>query len=357
MSGNGSFHCQTIAIIGLGLIGSSVARAAHDYKLADIIIAYDRNPLPLQYAIEQGFISEGAGLAEEAVKNADVVIVAVPPSAAGESIARLLGHCKPGALVMDTASTKQEVVQTVQPALRDDVNFIPCHPIAGSEDSGVTAGRADLFLGRRIVLTPEDVHNPALTLASDFWQKIGGVIEYMPAALHDRIYAYVSHLPQLLAFAYRDTGYAELAEKTELFRRFTRLCVSDERLWQDIFETNAEFLGEALSRFVAILSQIRQELAEPNTKTDLKEHDQQAINTVLLPWIVASSYVATVLSVENETGVPFHSFAGQGFQDFAYPASIEPTNYMENISNVAPHVVQAIDVLLDKLSNWIVIKN
>jgi cyclohexadieny/prephenate dehydrogenase len=345
-----------IAIIGLGLIGSSVARGAREFHLAKHIVAADRNPLSLEYALQKHIIDEGLPMAD-AVKDADLVVLAVPPSALAHVAETIAPHLKSGALVTDTASVKQMTLSSVNLYLPKTAAFVPSHPIAGSENSGVKAGKSDLFAGKRVILTPQTPEDEGIEAITTFWQTLGATVEYMPADIHDKVYAYVSHLPQLLAFAVKDVvePFMEHAERDETFRRFTRICASDPVLWDDIFEANLGNLEEAIARFMALLQRMREELLEgaEDTLTDALDPE---IYTLLLPTLLSSCLIGAIYQEERTIGLNFKRYGGGGFKDFTAPLAGEPDNSLENISKKANNVVRAMDAFAASLSHLIVMK-
>lgn len=355
---------KKVAIIGLGLIGGSIARAVRERGVATEIVAADRNPLALQFALQQTFIDAGFESPEQAVLEADLVILATPPSVLGEVTAYIADYLAPGVLVMDTASVKCAAIDAVAGQLEGKADFIPAHPIAGSEETGVAAGKASLFVGRQVILTPSDIDNLTIPKAMQFWQALGAEVEFMPPETHDLVYAYVSHLPQLLAFALKEVlqPHMEELDKTPLLRQFTRLCGSDLRLWEDIFESNQHYLDQALAKFFALFAHMRTELAEGAAENGSdalinSNKDMNIIYNSLLPRLVASCLIVAITQEERSAGFRFSRFSGQGFKDFSAPAMQPPDNHLENISNHAVQVVQAMDEVMEALSHWIVIKN
>lgn len=353
-----------ISILGLGLIGSSIARGCKQFMPGAVIHAYDINPLTLQYASQQGFIDEAFEEPAGAVHTGDIIIISAPPSASIELIGEIASAIKQGAMVMDVCSVKTPISLAFQEQLPEGVAFMPAHPIAGSEQAGVSAGRADLFVGKRVILTPDSPENPHIRQAADFWEKLGGVVEYMPAEIHDMIYAYVSHLPQLLAFAMRpmlETLDASI-KLPQHFKDFTRLCHSDRRLWDDIFISNKAELDQALARFLVMLSVIRKELAEGmiahanQAKPELEKPESEVL-VELLPRVVASCLVGTIAQESKHAGFNFVRFAGKGFNDFTAPLKEAPDKHLEDISNYAKQVVDKMDILLAHLAEWVVIKS
>ena len=316
-----------ITIIGLGLIGSSIARAAHSRNIAKHIIGVDSNEVTLGYARKNGFVSDTSTDAAAAVKDADIVIIATPtPLLAGicKEIASVL---KSGALVMDTGSVKQLPLAVMGEFLPAHALIVPAHPIAGSEQSGIAAGHEDLLEKKRIIITPDaPLSTAALQQVNSFWQSLGARVEAMPAALHDTIYGYVSHLPQLLAY-----GAAEVVDASGALSRFLRIAASDRTLWRDIFLLNAEVITAALDRYLDALSHIHRELKSAPHDAEIKETN--ADTNMLFARIAASCLVTTVMEAEKKAGVPFARFAGTGFADFTSPATSEPEGDLEHISN------------------------
>ncbi len=346
-----------IAIVGLGLIGSSVARGVKEFQLAHRVVASDRSPISLEYALQKHIIDEALPLAD-AVKNADLVVLAVPPSALGSVAEAMAPHLKHGAIITDTASVKHMAFDAVAPFIPASCAFVPSHPIAGSEHSGVKAGKGDLFAGKRVVVTPKSPEDVGLEPVVRLWSGLGATVEYMPADVHDKVYAYVSHLPQLLAFAAKDVvePFSALAEKDAVFQRFTRLCSSDMVLWEDIFNANITNLEEAIARFMALFQRMREELLQgaSDTLTDALDPD---IYTRLLPTLLASCLIGAIYQEEKNIGLNFKRYGGSGFKDFTAPMTGDPDKQLENISKNANNVVRAMDAFAASLSHHIVMKD
>jgi cyclohexadieny/prephenate dehydrogenase len=321
---------ERITIIGLGLIGSSIARAAREYKLAETIVGCDTNHTALAYARTHNFIDVPSHDAKTAVENSQLVILATPPSrfdAIMQSVAPALMR---GAIVMDTASVKRAAMQSVSVHLPPHVDFVPAHPIAGSEHSGVSAGRADLFNKRYVIVTPDAAEmSDAIKKATAFWKGTGAKIEAMPADMHDVIYAYVSHLPHLLAYAARLTLHN--SENTPQLKGFLRLSNSNPDLWSELFYLNQDNILTALNRYVDATNHVLYELEQAPDDAPLNNNDDIA-RTVLFPRVAASCLITTVMEAERKAGVPFARYAGQGFADFISPASAPPDADIENIS-------------------------
>jgi len=329
---------ERVTIIGLGLIGSSIARALRQYGLADSIVGCDANEVTLAYARTQKFIDSGTTDLKAAVKNSQLVILATPPSTLAHIAQQIGPALRQGAIVMDTASVKQQAMDAICAHLPSHAEFIPAHPIAGSEQAGAAAGKADLFKGKRVVVTPhEPINTQLLQAVTAFWMAMGARVEAMPAPLHDQIYAYVSHLPQLLAFAAAQT----VGEHPEKLAKFLRLSGSNPALWIDIFMNNKENIFNALDKYLDALVHVQNELAGGQDKS---QNDNSLARTVLFPRIAASCLITTVMSAEKQAGLSFARFAGTGFADFTSPAAGAPEGDIEAISN---HYAAVIPVLRD----------
>jgi cyclohexadieny/prephenate dehydrogenase len=250
---------RRLVLIGIGLIGSSIARGARARGgIAGEIVACDANETALRRA-EELHIADHYQLAPEgAVAGADCVILCAPVGTYADLAARIAPHLMPGAILSDVGSTKQSVVRDVGPHVPAGVHFIPGHPIAGTEFSGPDAGLPDLFEGRWSLLTPPPGAEEAATAKIEsLWQRLGAQTARMDASHHDRVCAIVSHLPHLIAFTICGTA-DDLADETRQevlqfaasgFRDFTRIAASDPVMWRDVFINNKDALLEMLARF------------------------------------------------------------------------------------------------------------
>ena len=336
-----------IAILGLGLIGSSLARAIAQHKLAEHIAAFDMSGQTLHYAMQKGFIHSHHAHAGQAVQDADLIIFASPP-ATFESLAKdIAPFIKPGTLVTDVASVKRSAIASITKHLPNHAHYVPGHPITGSERIGVEAGRADLFAGKLVILTPEEdaVMSAPVAAISAFWKKIDAKIEYMPAFLHDRIYAFVSHLPQLVAFAAWQSLKDARPASNEIFSRFTRLAKSDPKLWADICTENADYIGEALGDFIPFATQIMGELSENTETADNDIH----LATDLFPKVVATCLIGTISLLQERTGVHPVRYSGAGFADMTAPALDDPEAALAAISAHHNIIAQMLETMLVKL--------
>lgn len=257
---------ERIALIGIGLIGSSLARVIEREKIACEVVVSTRSETTLARARELRLGGTYTSNAAEAVKDADLVIVSVPVGASGAVAAQIAPSLKPGAIVTDVGSTKASVIAQMKPEMPDNVHFIAGHPIAGTEYSGPDSGFASLFEGRWCILTPDaDTDPESLKKLSDFWTACGSHVEQMDAPHHDQVLALVSHLPQLISYNIVGTASDfESVSKADVikysasgFRDFTRLAASDPTMWRDVCLHNKEAILEMLARFSEDLSSMR----------------------------------------------------------------------------------------------------
>ena len=249
---------QRLTLIGIGLIGSSIARGAKAFGLARQIVICDANPQALARAAELDLGDVYEADAAQAVAQADCVILCTPVGTLASVAASIASALQPGTILSDVGSTKQSVMRDVAPLVPEGVAFVPAHPIAGTEFSGPDAGKPDLFQERWCLLTPSaDTDEAAVQKIEALWHGLGARTARMDAPHHDRVLAIVSHLPHLLAFTICGTA-DDLADETRQevlqfaasgFRDFTRIAASDPVMWRDIFLNNKEALLEMLARF------------------------------------------------------------------------------------------------------------
>ncbi len=248
-----------LCLLGVGLIGSSIARVAQARgDIARSIVAHAKTPATLERVRELGIADEVEADPAKAVQGADAVIFCIPVGAYAEVGAAVAPYLKPGAIVSDVGSTKGSVVRDLGPLMSKGVHLVPAHPMAGTEFSGPDAGFAELFQGRYCILTPLPGTDPAaVEKIAELWRRCGSMLEMLDPATHDKIVAIVSHLPHLIAFTICSTA-DDLAEETKEavlkfaasgFRDFTRIAASDPTMWRDIFLNNREALLEMLARF------------------------------------------------------------------------------------------------------------
>jgi cyclohexadieny/prephenate dehydrogenase len=247
-----------IAVVGFGLIGSSIARAARAQGAVRSIVATARSPQTRKRVIELGLADRVVETNAEAVAGADLVIVCVPVGACG-AVAKEIGpHLKAGATVSDVGSVKGSIVRDMAPHLPNNVHFVPAHPVAGTEHSGPDAGFAELFKNRWCILTPpEGTDAQAVDKLAAFWRLLGAKVETMTPEHHDIVLAITSHIPHLIAYNIVGTA-ADVEDVTQSevikfsaggFRDFTRIAASDPVMWRDVFLNNKEAVLEMLGRF------------------------------------------------------------------------------------------------------------
>ena len=260
---------KKIAIFGVGLIGGSFALALKKANAVEHIVGVGRTHATLQRALQLGIVDAITTSVEEALQDAELVLIAAPVAQTEVILAALQPHLQPGTIVTDAGSTKSDVVAAARKVLGDKITqFVPGHPIAGRESNGPDAAIADLYVGKKVVLTPlteNAVHDVARV--ADAWRQTGALIHELTPEKHDSIFAAVSHLPHLLAFALVD----DIAKKPHAdllfqyaasgFRDFTRIAGSSPEMWRDISIANQAALLAELDSYITQLGTMRQQLA------------------------------------------------------------------------------------------------
>ncbi|MAY63843.1 MAG: prephenate dehydrogenase [Rhizobiales bacterium] len=255
-----------IALIGIGLIGSSLARVIRQKGLAREISIATRSAETLETARKLGLGDSYSTSSAAAVTDADLVIVSVPVGASGAVAKEIAGSLKPGATLTDVGSTKASVIAQMEPHVPEGVHFIPGHPLAGTEHSGPEAGFPELFENKWCIFTPlPGTDEAALAKLTEFWEACGSQVDIMDKAHHDKVLAIVSHLPHIIA--YNIVGTAddlETVTESEVikysasgFRDFTRLAASDPTMWRDVCLHNKDAILEMLSRFSEDLASLQ----------------------------------------------------------------------------------------------------
>ncbi len=249
---------EKVALVGLGLIGSSICRGMRAEGLAGKVTGYARSEETRKVALEIGLVDDVAATGAEAVKDADLVILCVPVGITGEVMGQIKAGLKPGAILTDVGSVKQSVVDMILPHLPQGVHLVPGHPIAGTEESGPRSGFAELFHGRWCILTPPATTDDAATAKlTEFWTQLGSDVEVMDPEHHDLVLAITSHVPHLIAYNIVGTAAdLETVTRSEVvkysaggFRDFTRIAASDPTMWRDVFLNNKTAVLEMLGRF------------------------------------------------------------------------------------------------------------
>ena len=258
-------HYSTVTIIGLGLIGSSLARIIKSAGLAERLILTDKNPDVLAKARTLGLGDHIEQDASRAVEQADLVVMAVPVGAMAAVTAQIASALKDGAVITDTGSTKVSVINDMAPHVPPHAVFIPSHPIAGTEYTGPEAGFESLFKDRYWIVTPNDAPAADVDRLIGFLRGTGAIVESMDSAYHDKVLAITSHLPHLIAYTIVGTAF-DLEQDLQNdvirfsasgFRDFTRIASSDPIMWRDVFMKNSDAVLEMLQRFNEDLSYLQ----------------------------------------------------------------------------------------------------
>ena len=254
-----------LALIGVGLIGSSIARAARATGVVKTIVATARSAQTRQRVVELGIADEVVETNAQAAAGADLVILCIPVGACGEAARAIAPHLAPGATISDVGSVKGSVVRDMAPHLPAHTHLIPAHPVAGTEHSGPDAGFPELFINRWCILTPANTVDPAaVDRLAAFWRAFGARVERMSPDHHDLVLAITSHLPHLIAYTIVGTA-EELGQVTSSevmkfsaggFRDFTRIAASDPTMWRDVFLSNKDAVLEMLGTFNEDLSKL-----------------------------------------------------------------------------------------------------
>jgi len=262
-----------VALIGLGLIASSMALRMRELGLAGHICGHARSQQTRETALELGLVDAVFDTAAKAVKDADLVVFCVPVGAMADIARKVAPHLKPGATISDVGSVKQAVIAAIGPHMPENVHFIPAHPLAGTEHSGPKSGFSTLFQNRWCLLTPlPDTDKSALARLVEFWRALGANVDTMEPDHHDLVLAVTSHAPHLIA--YTMVGVADdIKRVTESevinysaagFRDFTRIAASDPTMWRDVFLNNKEATLEILGRFSEELFDLQRAIRRGN---------------------------------------------------------------------------------------------
>ncbi|MBI5331477.1 MAG: prephenate dehydrogenase/arogenate dehydrogenase family protein [Betaproteobacteria bacterium] len=254
-----------LAVIGVGLIGGSFALDLKRQGRVERVIGAGRSRASLERARELGLIDEIAANAVDAVREADLALLATPVGVIPALLREIAPHLPPACIVTDAGSTKQDVIAAARAALGDKIGqFVPAHPIAGAETSGPEAARAGLYQGKALILTPLPENRPEdVQTVANLWAACGARVARMDAAQHDQVFAAVSHLPHLAAFAlvddlaHRPTAEACFKYAGAGFRDFTRIAASSPEMWRDIALANRAALVGELDAYIAKLDEVR----------------------------------------------------------------------------------------------------
>jgi prephenate dehydrogenase len=256
---------RRMVVVGVGLIGGSLALAARKHGLVDEILGYGREKKNLRLAQRRGMIDGYFTRAKELPQGVDLMVVATPVQATAPLTASFLPRLEPGCLVSDVGSVKAKIVREMEKLLPECIPFVGAHPIAGSEQWGAEAARVDLFFGQRCILTPtRKTRSGALKKMLSLWRRVGAKVEIMDPNMHDRILGVVSHLPHVLAYAMVTTLKRTHVDSKDLrrycgggFKDFTRIASSRPEIWRDICLTNQRAMDQSLEAYIRRLAQLR----------------------------------------------------------------------------------------------------
>ncbi|MEM1052831.1 MAG: prephenate/arogenate dehydrogenase family protein [Pseudomonadota bacterium] len=266
---------QNVAIIGLGLLGGSIGLAIREHASHITTKGYDRDEGVRTRAAARGLANQVCNSAEEAVREADLVVLCVPVGAIEAAASDLAPHVRAGTIISDVGSSKESVAKALIKALPGH-SIIPAHPVAGTERSGPEAGFPSLFINRWCIITPPDsADETAVAALSEFWTKLGAKVELMDAEHHDLVLAVTSHIPHLIAYTIVGTA-SDLEEVTRSevikysaggFRDFTRIAASDPVMWRDVFLNNRGAVLEVLGRFTEDLAALQRAIRSGDGST------------------------------------------------------------------------------------------
>jgi cyclohexadieny/prephenate dehydrogenase len=268
---------KRVAIVGIGLIGSSLSRAIKANQLAAHVAVHDISIDALETAEKLSIADSYHENISDAVLESDLIVLAIPIRVYRETVSSMVSSLSSGAILTDVGSVKEEVIRVVKPILPIDMHLVPGHPVAGTEHSGPESGFSELFQDRWTILTPETGTNKnAVEIVKEMWQRVGSDVEIMGASHHDRVLAITSHLPHLIAYTIVATAAdvegqlknEKADEKTVTtaevikysaggFRDFTRIAGSDPVMWRDVFLSNKEAVLEMLGRFTEDLTALQ----------------------------------------------------------------------------------------------------
>ena len=266
---------DTVSIIGIGLIGSSIARGIKKHNIANKVVGYAKTLKTREKAMDLGYMDQVFDSANDAIKDANLVILCVPVGANRDIMIEISDNLSEGTILTDVGSVKAEVIKQLKDIIPDKVSFIPAHPIAGTEFSGPESGFAELFDHKWCVLTPyEKSKKQDIKKVKNFWERLGMNVDEMSPEYHDLVLAITSHIPHLIAYNIvgTATNLAEITRKEVTkyaaggFRDFTRIASSDPIMWRDIFLNNQEAVLEMLDKFSDDLSSLREAIKKKDGK-------------------------------------------------------------------------------------------
>ena len=334
-----------LAILGAGQLGGSFARALREADAAVTITAYDIDSHHAEFLLADGTVDAVAASPAQTATGADIVLLASPLRSYGALAAAIAPVLKSDAIVTDIGSVKASMqkLRGILPAAR----LVPGHPIAGSEKSGPAVANPALFHGRLCILTPEmDADESAIQAIETLWHLVGADVLRMPTEVHDQVYAQVSHLPHIIAFAsaqFLAATHLRLTADDGMLRQFLRISQANPRMWTDVALENREALLGALATYTALLAHFSEELrsGEPG-----KQPEPEYVSKTLLPRILAASLISAVSLYEQQSGIALRGFSGGGMRDICAPAANSPEADIHAISDAAGAVASMIGDML-----------
>ncbi|CAO6129347.1 TyrA Prephenate dehydrogenase [Candidatus Pelagibacterales bacterium] len=264
-----------VTIIGLGLIGSSIARAIKKNNLCKILVAHDKSKIVLKKTLKLKITNYIEPNLKKSVENSDLVIICTPLGTYKNIVSVIKNYLKKTCILTDVGSAKIFVTNTVNKLINKNTIWIPAHPVAGTEESGPEAGFADLFKNRWCIITPVNKKNPSsLKKLNNFWKKIGSKVQHMTAEHHDKVMAITSHIPHLIAYNIvgtaanleKDTKSEVIKYSASGFRDFTRIASSDPTMWRDIALNNRKQILHMLEKFNLDLSNLKRAIIKKDGK-------------------------------------------------------------------------------------------
>lgn len=265
---------RKVAIIGLGLIGGSLARALKHSKQVEIVYGVDTDKGSIEHALENDMVDEGSVNVDQAVSGAEIVVIATHVGAITETVKSLIPYASEGAVITDVGSVKGKIVKEIEQILPPHLHFVGGHPIAGTENSGVRASNPELFRGKRFIMTPTaNTDGDAKIKVAALWKTAGSEVHEMDTETHDRIFGFVSHLPHIVAYSLIDAVLS--ADDSDMLFDFaggglgdyTRVAASSPEMWVDIFSANKKNVLQAIRQFKDSIEKIETLIESEDSET------------------------------------------------------------------------------------------
>jgi prephenate dehydrogenase len=333
-----------LALIGSGHLGGSFALALREAGAQVHITAFDSDRAQAELLQQRGGADAIASSAADATRGADIVMLATPLRSYAALAAEIAPALGAHAIVTDLGSVKRsmDALKTTLPPAR----LVPGHPIAGGEKTGAAVASGELFRGKLCILTGDDADSSAVETIETLWHLAGADVLRMPTQVHDSIYAYVSHLPHVIAFVAAELFFrlgVRVGDEQEVLQRFLRISRSNARMWADIALENRETLLSALSTYIAVLEHFAKELRSGKGETSPAPAE---IAARFVPRILAGSLISAVSLYEQQSGMSLRPFGAGGMRDIVAPAAIDPESEFEAMSQAAPSIAAVIEQAL-----------